>query len=240
MDRPLVFEVSSPMIRLFKWADHTPCNRDCFWDLRPGTYLYCKYIHLRVSRQLLEIFMILHVIPSGTTWLFTRWNMNSLLSSFIMASIYMSTTWSQSSLKAKVHLVTISFIQYAEMFLWDMYKFRSIAALQPNPRRLTRQKYYQKNAARMIAQNSVRYRNQAVAQREIPDGLASPAPSLPPVPKAQRKAEKERETKAKADVKSRAKKVLPKPRFYIPYQKGKVGNESQRHKRSGSDPRNKG
>ena len=121
-----------------------------------------------------------------------------------------------------------------------MHNFRSIAALQPNPRRLTRQKYYQKNAARMIAQNSVRYRNQAVAQREIPDGLASPAPSLPPVPKAQRKAEKERETKAKADAKSRAKKVLPKPRFYIPYQKGKVGNESQRHKRSGSESKNLG
>ena len=47
----------------------------------------------------------------------------------------------------------------------------------------------------MIAENSARYRKQADAEREIPDGLASPAPLLPPVSKAQWKAEKEREEK---------------------------------------------
>ena len=62
-----------------------------------------------------------------------------------------------------------------------MYKFRTIAFLQPNPRRLTRQKYYKKNAAKMCAVNAARYREQAIAEREIPDGLASIAPILFPV-----------------------------------------------------------
>ena len=43
----------------------------------------------------------------------------------------------------------------------------------------------------MTATNSARYRKQSLAKREIPDGLASPAPTLPPVRKAKRKAEKE-------------------------------------------------
>ena len=95
-----------------------------------------------------------------------------------------------------------------------MYKFRSIAALQPNPRRLTREKYYQKNATRMIVENSARYRNQAVAQREIPHGLASPAPSLPPVPKRQRKAEKETE-KSKNGCEIASKESTAKAKNFI-------------------------
>ena len=75
----------------------------------------------------------------------------------------------------------------------------------------------------MSANNSARYtkNQQAIAEREIPDGLASPAPTLPPVPKAQRKAEKAMEKKAKADAKSRAKTALPKPRILYSVSKGK-------------------
>ena len=49
----------------------------------------------------------------------------------------------------------------------------------------------------MTATNSARYRKQSLAKREIPDGLASPASILPPVPKAKRKAEKEVEKREK-------------------------------------------
>ena len=88
-----------------------------------------------------------------------------------------------------------------------MYKFRSITSLQENPFKLTRQKYYTKNAARMIGQNSAPYRKQTVPERQIPDGLASTASLFSPVSKAKRKTQKEREKKAKPDAKSRAKKT---------------------------------
>ena len=67
------------------------------------------------------------------------------------------------------------------------------------------QMYYKKNVAKMKAENFARYKNKMLAEREIPDGLVSPAPKLPPVPKVarrhQRKAEKE--TKKKKRKQSR-------------------------------------
>ena len=60
-------------------------------------------------------------------------------------------------------------------------KKRSIASLQRSPRRLPQQKYYQKNAAKMTATNSARYRKQALAGPEILDGLDFHIPILPPV-----------------------------------------------------------
>ena len=61
----------------------------------------------------------------------------------------------------------------------------------------------------MTATNSARYRKQSLAKREIPDGLASPAPMLPPISKVKWKAEREAEKKAKAEVEI----SLPKPRI---------------------------
>ena len=123
-----------------------------------------------------------------------------------------------------------------------MYKLRSIASLQPNPRRLSQQKYYHKNTAKVSATNSRRYRKQKTAG-EIPDGLASLAPILPPVtlPQAKWEAQKGAKKKAIADATLRAKKTLPKPRILLvtPYRKVKVGNESQRIMRSGSEPRDR-
>ena len=102
-----------------------------------------------------------------------------------------------------------------------MHKFRSIASLQPNPRRLSKQNYYKKNAAKMKAENSARYRKKATAEREIPDGLASPAyiasgpesrktPTTPSWKEAKKKAQAK--AKAQANSKSQAKKVLQKPK----------------------------
>ena len=66
----------------------------------------------------------------------------------------------------------------------------------------------------MIAKNSARYKNQAIAQREIPDGLASPAPSLPAVPQVQRKAERERE-KSKSGCEIASKESTAKAKNFI-------------------------
>ena len=68
-------------------------------------------------------------------------------------------------------------------------------------------------------------------ERETPDGFASLAPILLPVslPQAKWKAKEGAKKKAKADAALRAKKTESKPRIlYIPHQKVKVGNESQR------------
>ena len=89
----------------------------------------------------------------------------------------------------------------------------------------------------MTATNSARYRKQSLAKREIPDGLAYLAPILPPVPKAKRKAEKEAEKREKLMQNCEKRKPCQSQRFYIPYQKRKVGNESQRIKRNRSEPR---
>ena len=79
-----------------------------------------------------------------------------------------------------------------------VYKLRSIVSLQPNPRMLRKQKYYQHNAAKMRV---------VTGERKISDGLASPVSILPPIPKAERKADEEAEEKEKAQ----AKITLPKP-----------------------------
>ena len=84
---------------------------------------------------------------------------------------------------------------------------------------------------------SKQYRKKALAERDIPDDFAFPTPIFPPVPKARQKAKREAERKEKADAKFRAKNTLPKPRICTPYQKVKVGNASQRIKKSGSEPR---
>ena len=69
--------------------------------------------------------------------------------------------------------------------------------------------YYKKNAAKMKAENSARYKKKVLAEREIPDGLASPAPKLPPVPKVarrhQRQAEKETKKKLRKSRRLQAK-----------------------------------
>ena len=89
----------------------------------------------------------------------------------------------------------------------------------------------------MTATNSARYRKQSLAKREIPGGLAYPASILPPVPKAKRKAEKEAEKREKLMQNCEKRKPCQSQRFYIPYQKRKVGSESQRIKRNRSEPR---
>ena len=89
----------------------------------------------------------------------------------------------------------------------------------------------------MTATNSARYRTQSLANREIPEGLASPAPIMPPVPKVKRKAGKEAEKREKLMQNCEQRKPCQSQRFYIPYQKRKVGNESQRIKRNRSEPR---
>ena len=115
-----------------------------------------------------------------------------------------------------------------------MYKLRSIASLQPNPRRLPQQKYYQKNTAKMRTSNSVRYRKQKTAEREIPDGLPSLAPILLPVtlPQAKWKAKEGAKKKAKADAALRAKKTVSKPRILYSVSKSKG-----RKRKSKSEPR---
>ena len=82
-----------------------------------------------------------------------------------------------------------------------MHKFRSIASLRPNSRRESQQKYFQKHAVKITSYNSARYKQQVLAEREIPDGLASPAPKFPPVPKVavRMKKQAEREAKRKAN-----------------------------------------
>ena len=89
----------------------------------------------------------------------------------------------------------------------------------------------------MTATNSARYRDQSLAKREIPEGLASPAPTLPPVPKAKWKAKKEAEKREKLMKNCDQRKPCQSQRFYIPYQKRKFGNEIQRIKRSRREPR---
>ena len=86
-----------------------------------------------------------------------------------------------------------------------MHKFRSIASLRPNPRRESRKKYYEKNAEKLNSANSAIYKQQELAKREIPDGLASPAPKLPPVPKVAARQKKKAEREAKRKAKEQAK-----------------------------------
>ena len=86
-----------------------------------------------------------------------------------------------------------------------MHNFRSIASLRPNPRRKSRQEYYKANAEKINSKNSARYKQQALAEREIPDGFASPAPKLPPVPKVAARLQKQAEREAKQKAKAQAK-----------------------------------
>ena len=69
----------------------------------------------------------------------------------------------------------------------------------------------------MKAVNSARYRKQAIAERKIPDGLASPAPMLPLISKVKWKAERE----AEKEVKAEAEITLPKPGIIYSVSKGR-------------------
>ena len=67
------------------------------------------------------------------------------------------------------------------------------------------QKCYKKSNEKIVSQNSARYKQQALAEPEIPDGLASPAPTLPPVPKVAARLQKQDEGEAKQKAKAHAK-----------------------------------
>ena len=67
----------------------------------------------------------------------------------------------------------------------------------------------------MKAENSARYKNKVLAEREIPDGLASPAPKLPPVPKVARRQQRQ------AEKETKKKKAKAKPRIVYSIPKGK-------------------
>ena len=75
--------------------------------------------------------------------------------------------------------------------------------------------YYKKNAAKMKAENSARYKKKVLAEREIPDGLASPAPKFPPVPKVARRQQRQ------AEKETKKKKAKAKPRIVYSIPKGK-------------------
>ena len=136
-----------------------------------------------------------------------------------------------------------------------MHKFHSIASLRPNPRRKSRQEYYKANAEKIKPKNSARYKQQALAEREIPDGFASPAPKLPPVPKVAARLQKPSKKQRHRQNSSREGEVADgadegvvdqSRRSFIRSQKTgarkqRVQRESQKHKRSESarDGKNK-
>ena len=65
--------------------------------------------------------------------------------------------------------------------------------------------YYQDNTEKINSANSARYKQKALVEREIPDGLSSPAPTLPPVPKVAACQKKKAERKAKKKAKEQEK-----------------------------------
>ena len=94
-----------------------------------------------------------------------------------------------------------------------MYKVAQLLRCSQVLQRLQQRKYYQKNAAKLTATNSARYRKQALSGPEILDGLVFPIPILPAVIKGKLKAEKEADKKAKVDTKLQAKKCLRNSRI---------------------------
>ena len=98
--------------------------------------------------------------------------------------------------------------------------------------------YYKKNAAKMKAENSARYKKKVLAEREIPDGLASPAPKFPPVPKVARRQQRQ------AEKETKKKKAKAKPRivYSIPKSKGKGQKrkpKTQEKRKRAKGPQNK-
>ena len=62
-----------------------------------------------------------------------------------------------------------------------------------------------KNNEKIVSQNSATYKQQALAEPEIPDGLASPALTLPPVLKVAARLQKQDEREAKQKAKAHTK-----------------------------------
>ena len=96
--------------------------------------------------------------------------------------------------------------------------------------------YYKKNAAKMKAENSARYKKKVLAEREIPDGLASPAPKFPPVPKVARRQQRQ------AEKETKKKKAKAKPRIVYSISKGKGQKrepKTQEKRKRAKGPQNK-
>ena len=96
--------------------------------------------------------------------------------------------------------------------------------------------HYKKNAAKMKAENSARYKKKVLAEREIPDGLASPAPKLPPVPKVARRQQRQ------AEKETKKKKAKAKPRIVYSIPKGKGQKrkpKTQEKRKRAKGPQNK-
>ena len=89
-----------------------------------------------------------------TTCSFNRWKTSSLLSKFVVMSISMITTSDYCRTLSMQNLFRNNLLhpiyRGKQAFLWETSKFCSIASLQPNYRRLSRQKYYQ-NAVKIRA-----------------------------------------------------------------------------------------
>ena len=94
--------------------------------------------------------------------------------------------------------------------------------------------HYKKNAANMKAENSARYKKKVLAEREIPDGLASPAPKLPPVPKVARRQQRQ------AEKETKKKKAKAKPRIVYSIPKGKGKDQKRKPKTQEKRKRAKG
>ena len=62
-----------------------------------------------------------------------------------------------------------------------------------------------KRMLKIISSNSARYKQQALAEREIPDCLDSPASTMPPVPKVATRLQKQAERVAKQWAKAKPK-----------------------------------
>ena len=95
----------------------------------------------------------------------------------------------QSSLNAKIPFVTICLIQYTELHknFCEVCIISLHCFVEAKFSKVATTKYYKKNAVKMTETKSTRYSKQSLAGREILDGLASPTPKLPPVPKAKRR-----------------------------------------------------
>ena len=101
--------------------------------------------------------------------------------------------------------------------------------------------HYKKNAAKMKAENSARYKKKVLAEREIPDGLASPAPKLPPVPKVARRQQRQAEKETNLTKKKKA-KAKPMIVYSIPKGKGKGQKrkpKTQEKRKCAKGPQNK-
>ena len=105
-----------------------------------------------------------------------------------------------NSLSAKPHLESI-FIFFFRKGESHCFHFHEIHTNFAPLRRSAK-----KNTEKIIFQNSAKHIQQAaLAEREIPDGLASPAPKLPPVPKVAARLQKQAEREAKQKAQTQAK-----------------------------------